>query len=393
MRMRARAAERREARRRRRIRRVKYVAVGLVAAVFGLVGAATTGSMNLRSAFERMLNDRGPIEEAVVRQPIVIDWPPLPGPPDALKAPALGALPAPSDWNAVEASTSDAAEGAPPPPADTAAPRVASPVGDQAGADTATVAPRGETPDDVAYREPPVNRPAQSGQGGARGVARQPQAPPVAASDRTAVTPLTNRSTASTLGSSRVSVPVESVDRGTPAPPPVPAATRAAPARPPAAVELAPALANPPAPVTLASRSPDESSSPAPAPARRSPDEPRSTAAPASVQGPDQRASIRAVLDRYRFAYQRLDANAARAVWPGVDAGALSRAFSALSSQAISFESCSIDVSGESADATCRGESRVIPKIGGGSETARRTWNFKLRQAGRGWLIERASVK
>jgi hypothetical protein len=99
------------------------------------------------------------------------------------------------------------------------------------------------------------------------------------------------------------------------------------------------------------------------------------------------------VLERYRSAYQRLDASAARAVWPGVDAGALARAFSSLSSQALRFEACSINVAGQTADASCKGETSVVPKIGGGSETARRTWDFKLRQTGTDWIIEKATVK
>jgi hypothetical protein len=102
---------------------------------------------------------------------------------------------------------------------------------------------------------------------------------------------------------------------------------------------------------------------------------------------------VRSVLERYRSAYQQLDASAARAVWPGVDAGALARAFSALSSQHLWFEGCTINVSGSTADATCTGQARVVPKFGGGSETARRTWQFRLRQAGSSWLIDKATVK
>jgi len=107
----------------------------------------------------------------------------------------------------------------------------------------------------------------------------------------------------------------------------------------------------------------------------------------------DPREPVRKALDRYRSAYQRLDASAARAVWPAVDAGALARAFSSLSSQELWFEGCSITVSGSSADATCTGHSRVVPKIGGGSETAKRTWRFRLRQRGDDWIIDKATVK
>lgn len=98
-------------------------------------------------------------------------------------------------------------------------------------------------------------------------------------------------------------------------------------------------------------------------------------------------------IERYRSAYERLDASAARAVWPGVDQGALARAFSSLASQELSFDSCAIALAGGSADASCRGSAKIVPKIGGGSESVRRTWEFKLRQAGTDWVIERATVR
>jgi len=51
---------------------------------------------------------------------------------------------------------------------------------------------------------------------------------------------------------------------------------------------------------------------------------------------------VRKVIERYRDAYERLDAAAARAVWPGVDEAALTRAFDGLTSQRIEFERCDI---------------------------------------------------
>ncbi len=108
----------------------------------------------------------------------------------------------------------------------------------------------------------------------------------------------------------------------------------------------------------------------------------------------DPRESIRRAIERYREAYDRLDVSAAQAVWPRVDAGALARAFNSLSSQKVSFESCAITVSGTSADANCSGRSTVVPKIGGGSASARRTWQFRLREAARDeWVIQSATVK
>jgi hypothetical protein len=105
------------------------------------------------------------------------------------------------------------------------------------------------------------------------------------------------------------------------------------------------------------------------------------------------RASVRGTIERYRSAYERLDAVAAQSVWPGVDAGALSRAFGSLESQQLMFEDCAIDVAGSTADATCTGRASVVPKIGGGRQSVNRTWRFRLEQAGESWTIASATVR
>jgi hypothetical protein len=107
----------------------------------------------------------------------------------------------------------------------------------------------------------------------------------------------------------------------------------------------------------------------------------------------DPREPVRHTIERYRTAYEQLDAGAARAVWPAVDQGALARAFSSLSSQQLTFEGCTVDVTGATARANCRGRARVVPRVGGGSETARREWRFWLREANGRWVIERAEVR
>jgi hypothetical protein len=112
-----------------------------------------------------------------------------------------------------------------------------------------------------------------------------------------------------------------------------------------------------------------------------------------SIDSSRAREAVRGTIEQYRSAYERLDAAAARAVWPGVDADALSRAFGSLESQRLSFEGCTIDVAGAVADATCTGRASVVPKIGGGSQTVRRTWRFKLAQAGESWRIASATVR
>jgi hypothetical protein len=123
---------------------------------------------------------------------------------------------------------------------------------------------------------------------------------------------------------------------------------------------------------------------------------PAAASAPPSASSVDPtraRAAVRGTIERYRSAYERLDAAAARAVWPMVDADALSRAFESLQSQRVSFEDCSVLVAGSTADATCNGRATVVPKIGGGTQTVRRTWRFKLAQDGDHWLIASATVR
>ena len=53
---------------------------------------------------------------------------------------------------------------------------------------------------------------------------------------------------------------------------------------------------------------------------------------------PDDERLVNLVLQRYRTAYDRLDAQLAKAVWPSVNEAALSKAFSGLTSQALRFE-------------------------------------------------------
>ena len=57
-----------------------------------------------------------------------------------------------------------------------------------------------------------------------------------------------------------------------------------------------------------------------------------------SVVARNEQSEIQRALGQYRNAYQRLDAEAARAVWPSVDVRALSRAFDSLESQQLEFD-------------------------------------------------------
>ena len=188
-------------------------------------------------------------------------------------------------------------------------------------------------------------------------------------------------------------------------PPPAPANDRAAV---PASVEPSPPLPDlaPPPPVTSASNVVPSASSSEPA---ASPVAPATAAAPAetsaapstvvpatlspaqSQQADENR--VRSVLKRYEAAYSALDASAASTVWPGVDRRALTSAFQALSAQSVSLGRCDVRLTGEAAQADCKGTASWQPKVGGGPQTAARQWRFDLRNAGGDWVITRATVR
>lgn len=112
-------------------------------------------------------------------------------------------------------------------------------------------------------------------------------------------------------------------------------------------------------------------------------------AAPPIVPGPPpDRARIEAVLGQYRAAYESLDAGAARAVWPSVDADALTRAFGNLSSQSLAFDRCDVNVNGEQAQASCSGRATYVQRVGGSDpKTVWLVWTFTLRQSNDQWTI------
>jgi hypothetical protein len=147
-----------------------------------------------------------------------------------------------------------------------------------------------------------------------------------------------------------------------------------------------------PTPAPLTSREP--------APAAAAPDPPAAAPAPAvAAPAPTERPAplptratdtdaIQTTLGRYRSAFNALDAAAATSVWPMVDQKALGRAFNRLQQQRVTFDSCSIDVSGLHALATCGGTAQYVPKVGSkNARTDRRLWIFNLRKVDDQWLI------
>ena len=106
---------------------------------------------------------------------------------------------------------------------------------------------------------------------------------------------------------------------------------------------------------------------------------------------PDDERLVNMVLQRYRTAYDRLDVQMAKAVWPSVNEAALSKAFSGLTSQALRFESCGVQVRGGTASATCRGVARYVTRLGAREpRTERRVWSFTLQKRESNWTIASA---
>jgi tetratricopeptide (TPR) repeat protein len=108
----------------------------------------------------------------------------------------------------------------------------------------------------------------------------------------------------------------------------------------------------------------------------------------------DESALVQKALQRYRLAYEELDAQSAQIVWPAVNQAALARAFDGLDSQTLTFDACDIRVSGDAATATCQGSARYVPKVGSREPRVEpRVWNFTLRKNGGEWKIDNARAE
>jgi hypothetical protein len=152
---------------------------------------------------------------------------------------------------------------------------------------------------------------------------------------------------------------------------------------------------------TRAQPLPEPTAAPVPPPATQAPPmlvkEPAvsSTAisSTAVVSLPPQDALVRDTLASYTKAYNDLDVNEAARVWPGVDRGALARAFDALDSEQIWLGECRLKIDGSTAQAQCAGTATWKPKVGGGERTDPRSWTFELHKAADGWQIISARVQ
>ncbi len=114
---------------------------------------------------------------------------------------------------------------------------------------------------------------------------------------------------------------------------------------------------------------------------------------PAGTQPTESNQQIFAAIHQYERAYDRLDANAVRAVWPSVDARALERAFRDLKSQTLEFDRCDIDVASVRAKAACRGRATYETRAGEqAARTEPREWTFTLQKNHEAWHIVTATA-
>jgi hypothetical protein len=165
------------------------------------------------------------------------------------------------------------------------------------------------------------------------------------------------------------------------------AATFAAPA---ALVPTVPHVA-PPAAVA---EPPAEPSVPTPAVATARPVPTSVERQPSQVDATGGRTAIGQVLDTYRRAFNAFDAPAIVALWPGADADTLSRTFSTLRYQSLSFNGCQVrQAESDRALATCGASISEVDRSGDPAVRHRReTWTFALRRVADGWTIERVTM-
>jgi hypothetical protein len=116
------------------------------------------------------------------------------------------------------------------------------------------------------------------------------------------------------------------------------------------------------------------------------------TAPPVPVQSEAAaRQAIRGVLDEYRQAFESLNADALRAVQPGVDHAQMKAAFASVTAYAVKMQVQSITVSGSTATATALVKYEPKPKPAGKIRPIPTV--FRLKRAGEVWLIESIAHK
>jgi hypothetical protein len=152
--------------------------------------------------------------------------------------------------------------------------------------------------------------------------------------------------------------------------------------------DVAPPPSLPPAPTPTAAPAPSAS----PTTARATGSSSASVPAPSAPAGTSataaRTASVQSVIDRFREAFDTLDASSVAGFWPSVDSRALSRAFAQLDSQQLHFERCDIQLAGTRAFASCHGYVQLVRKAGSQDpRTESRKWTFTLGEVKDHWVI------
>jgi hypothetical protein len=238
----------------------------------------------------------------------------------------------------------------------------------------------------VEKPRPPVEKPRSASVEKPRSASVEAPRPPV---ERPRPAPVEAPRSAPVAGS-----PGKAVERPSP-PPSLADASRASPPLPGPATTPAP---SPPLPVPTGGEVPSALvAAPEPAPAS-----PPATTEPGSPGGASRsgvevadNVAIQDLLGRYRTAFGALDVAGVRRVWPSVNQRSLERAFRQLEEQDLAFFSCTINVAGVRAEATCVGSSTFIPTVGSRSpQSGPSQWNFKLSKKSAGpWLIDEAQAR
>lgn len=110
--------------------------------------------------------------------------------------------------------------------------------------------------------------------------------------------------------------------------------------------------------------------------------------APPVISAAAEEAAIRAVIDRYRDAYNGLDVDAVVRVWPTAPAADLRRAFANFSSQTVAFSGANVALGGGNATATVTAREQMTMQPRSGSAQKRQgAITFQLQKSGAGWLI------
>ncbi|HUP23955.1 MAG TPA: protein kinase [Thermoanaerobaculia bacterium] len=110
-------------------------------------------------------------------------------------------------------------------------------------------------------------------------------------------------------------------------------------------------------------------------------------AAPAPV---DHEPAIRRALDKYRQAYEQLDARLLAEVWPSLgrdELGRIERSFQSFDSVQVAIEGCRIEVDADRASARCQVRRTQRPKAGR-VQTVDQQTTFRLERRGNDWVIE-----